>query len=90
MQTLANDLAPHMIRVNTIHPTGVATGITVPRLHDLLAGPKAQFSPGFQNAMPVTRIDARDVSNAVLFLASDESTYVTGLEFKVDAGVTVR
>jgi SDR family mycofactocin-dependent oxidoreductase len=87
---LANELAEHRIRVNTIHPTGVATGISVPQLHDLLAGPKAHFSPGFQNAMPVTRIDARDVSNAVLFLASDESAFVTGLEFKVDAGATVR
>lgn len=89
-RALANELAEHMIRVNTIHPTGVATGISVPELHDMLAGPKAHFSPGFQNAMPVTRIDAREVSNAVLFLASDESRYVTGLEFKVDAGATNR
>jgi enoyl-[acyl-carrier-protein] reductase (NADH) len=35
-------------------------------------------------------IDATDVSNAVLFLVSDESRHVTGLEFKVDAGVTIR
>ena len=35
-------------------------------------------------------VEALDVSNAVLFLVSDESRHVTGLEFKVDAGVTIR
>jgi enoyl-[acyl-carrier-protein] reductase (NADH) len=35
-------------------------------------------------------IEAIDVSNAVLFLVSDESRHVTGLEFKVDVGVTIR
>ena len=44
----------------------------------------------FQNTLPVTFIEARDVSEAVLFLASDESRYVTGLEFTVDAGQTIR
>jgi NAD(P)-dependent dehydrogenase (short-subunit alcohol dehydrogenase family) len=38
----------------------------------------------------VENVDARDVSNAVLFLASDEARYVTGLEFTVDAGCTIR
>ena len=35
-------------------------------------------------------VDPRDISNAVLFLACDESRYVTGLEFTVDAGITIR
>jgi enoyl-[acyl-carrier-protein] reductase (NADH) len=34
--------------------------------------------------------DALDISNAVLFLISDEARHVTGLEFKVDAGATIR
>jgi NAD(P)-dependent dehydrogenase (short-subunit alcohol dehydrogenase family) len=38
------------------------------------------------NTLPVEMVDPRDISNAVLFLASDESRYVTGLEFTVDAG----
>jgi (+)-trans-carveol dehydrogenase len=38
------------------------------------------------NPMPTPWVDAEDVTNAVLFLASDEARYVTGLEFKIDAG----
>jgi NAD(P)-dependent dehydrogenase (short-subunit alcohol dehydrogenase family) len=44
----------------------------------------------YLNALPVGEVEAADVSNAVLFLASDEARYVTGLEFTVDAGTTVR
>jgi NAD(P)-dependent dehydrogenase (short-subunit alcohol dehydrogenase family) len=44
----------------------------------------------FDNSLPVTAIPARDVSEAVLFLASDDSRYVTGLEFTIDAGATIR
>ena len=42
------------------------------------------------NTLPVQSVDPRDISNAVLFLASDESRYVTSLEFTVDAGNTIR
>ena len=44
---------------------------------------------GNKSAMPTPAVEPADVSNAVLFLLSDESRYVTGLEFKVDAGVTI-
>ena len=86
---LANELAGQNIRVNTVHPTGVATGM-MPGLHPLLANERPDLAPVYANALPVQLVDARDVSNAVLFLVSDESRYVTGLEFKVDAGLTIR
>lgn len=86
---LANELAAQNIRVNTVHPTGVATGMAPPSLHDQM-GARPDLVPLFLNALPVPLIEASDVSNAVLFLVSDESRYVTGLEFKVDAGVTIR
>lgn len=89
-RALANELAAVNVRVNTVHPTGVETGMRPDALHGLLHGERADLGPIFQNALPITMTEARDVSNAVLFLVSDESRHVTGLEFKVDAGVTIR
>lgn len=89
-RALANELAAQSIRVNTVHPTGVKTGMNPASLFRLLTEARPDLASMFGNSMPVTTIDAVDVSNAVLFLISDESRYVTGMEFKVDAGVTVR
>ena len=86
---LANELAAQNIRVNSVHPTGVATGMAPPSLHDQVAA-RPDLVPIFLNALPAPLIEPSDVSNAVLFLVSDESRYVTGLELKVDAGVTMR
>lgn len=87
---LANELATHSIRVNTVHPTGVVTGMAPPGMRDLLAGERADLVPLYQNALPVQVVEAVDISNAVLYLTSDESRYVTGTQLKVDAGVTIR
>lgn len=89
-KALANELAAVHVRVNTVHPTGVETGMRPDTLHGLLAETRADLAPLFQNALPIVMTEAIDVSNAVLYLASDESRHVTGLEFKVDAGVTLR
>jgi SDR family mycofactocin-dependent oxidoreductase len=90
-KTMANELASHRIRVNTVHPTGVNTPMA-----DGLGGLNAQIQrdpnlgPIYMNTLPVENVEPRDISNAVLFLASDEALYVTGLEFTVDAGNTIR
>lgn len=89
-RALANELAAENVRVNTVHPTGVETGMRPGSLHELLAESRPDLVPIFLNAMPIVMAEAVDISNAVLFLVSDESRYVTGLEFKVDAGVTLR
>lgn len=78
------------VRVNTVHPTGVETGMQPASLHGLLREERPDLAPIFANAMPIVMAEAIDISNAVLFLVSDESRYVTGLELKVDAGVTLR
>jgi NAD(P)-dependent dehydrogenase (short-subunit alcohol dehydrogenase family) len=84
MRTLAIELAPHSIRINTVHPTGVNTPMVV---NDYMA----QFleeggDTNIQNLLPVELIEAVDISNAVLWLASDEARYVTGTCLPVDAG----
>ena len=90
-RTMANELARHSIRVNTVHPTGVDTpmGSGLGGIDALISG-DPNLGPIYMNTLPVETVDARDISNAVLFLASDEARYVTGLEFTVDAGNTIR
>ncbi len=90
-RTMANELAHHKIRVNTVHPTGVDTpmGTGLGGLESLI-GRDPNLGPIYMNTLPVEVVDPRDISNAVLFLASDEARYVTGLEFTVDAGNTIR
>ena len=90
-RTMANELAAHKIRVNTVHPTGVDTpmGTGLGGLEALI-NRDPSLGPIYMNTLPVETVDARDISNAVLFLASDEARYVTGLEFTVDAGNTIR
>jgi SDR family mycofactocin-dependent oxidoreductase len=89
MRALAHELAEHSIRVNTIHPTGVATpmGQGMGSMFDLINS-KPKLAPMFTNSLPVEVTEPVDISNAVLFLASDESRYVTALTFTVDAGNT--
>ncbi|SEB25898.1 MULTISPECIES: mycofactocin-coupled SDR family oxidoreductase [unclassified Mycobacterium] len=89
-KSLANELAAQSIRVNTVHPTGVPTGMQPASLHGLIRETRPDLAPLFANALPVVMAEAVDISNAVLYLMSDESRYVTGLELKVDAGVTIR
>ena len=94
MQTLANDLAPEMIRVNTIHPTGVASGMT---MNAAMAEIAAQAAAGdasgmaaMQNAMPVQILQPEDISDAIAFLVSDQAKWITGVSLPVDAGFSVR
>jgi len=90
-RSLANELARYSIRVNTVHPTGVDTPMAsgIGGLEGLINS-DPDIGPIFMNTLPVESLDPREISNAVLFLASDESRYVTGLEFTVDAGNTIR
>jgi SDR family mycofactocin-dependent oxidoreductase len=94
MRTLATELAGHMIRVNSVHPTQVDTPMIMNDAMFKLFLPEAEaptredFAPASQqtNLMPIPWVESIDVSNAVLFLASDEARYVTGVTLPVDAG----
>jgi SDR family mycofactocin-dependent oxidoreductase len=94
MKALMNELAPHRIRVNTVHPTGVNTDMIQNDVlyhlfrPDLENPTREDFAQaiGSLNALPIPWVEPIDISNAVLFLASDESRYVTGIQLPVDAG----
>lgn len=98
MKTLALELAEHRIRVNSVHPTGVATDMILNESTFKLFLPDTEHPTQEQaaevfattNALPVPWVEPVDISNALLFLASDEARYVTGLELKVDAGYTTK
>jgi SDR family mycofactocin-dependent oxidoreductase len=92
MRALANELAPHRIRVNTVHPTAVDTPMmSGSALSELISRePYLGRSYVDANALPVTTVEPEDVSNAVLWLASEEARYVTGATIPVDAGALVR
>ena len=88
MRTLAIELAPYNIRVNTVHPTGVATG--------MLGIPESVFErfpllgAGSSNLLDVQVLQPEDISDAVLWLVSDDAKYVTGVTLPVDAGATTK
>lgn len=86
----AIELAPHNIRVNSIHPTGVNTPMNdgLAQLEGLTPREVAERSAG--NLLPVPWIEPEDVANAVLYLASDRARYVTGSQFVIDAGLLTR
>jgi SDR family mycofactocin-dependent oxidoreductase len=90
-RAFAHELAEHNIRVNSVHPSGVATpmggGDGVSAMLDLLAA-HPRIAGMFTNSLPVEVTQPSDISDAVLFLASDESKYVTALAMTVDAGNT--
>ena len=90
MQGWANFLAPHSIRVNTIHPTGVATGMV---MNEAMAALFAANDPGLstmQNALPISILQPEDIAGAVAFLVSDEAHFITGTAWPLDAGFSVR
>jgi SDR family mycofactocin-dependent oxidoreductase len=94
MRTFAVELGQHSIRVNAVCPTNVNTPLFMNEGTMKLFRPDLE-NPGpddlavaaqFMHVLPVGWVESIDVSNAVLFLASDESRYITGLPVTVDAG----
>jgi (+)-trans-carveol dehydrogenase len=94
MRSFAVELGQHMIRVNSVHPTHVSTGMIMNE------GTWKMFRPDLENpgpddmapicqmfhTLPIPWVDPIDISNAVLFFACDESRYVTGVTMPIDAG----
>ncbi|MBF0660521.1 MULTISPECIES: mycofactocin-coupled SDR family oxidoreductase [unclassified Rhodococcus (in: high G+C Gram-positive bacteria)] len=98
MRSFAVELGEHFIRVNTVHPTNVNTPMFMNEGAMKMFRPDLE-NPGpddlkvaaqFMHVLPIGWVEPEDISNAVLFLASDESRYVTGLTLTVDAGSTLK
>lgn len=98
MLALANELAPYAIRVNSVHPTSVATDMILNDATYRLVRPDLD-APTLDDVLPVFRrlnlldvpwVEAIDVSNAVAWLVSSEARYVTGVALPVDAGASAR
>lgn len=97
MKTLAQELAPHSIRVNTVNPTQVDTpmiqnesmyhlfcpDVPEPTREDFAAASAATI------LLPIDWVESIDVSNAVLFLASEEARYITGVALPIDGGALI-
>lgn len=95
-RTLANELGPRGIRVNTVHPGAVSTPMvrnetTYRRLCPDIENPTEADAAkvlAARNLLPVPWVEPQDVANAAVFLASDDARYITGAQLVVDAGLT--
>jgi NAD(P)-dependent dehydrogenase (short-subunit alcohol dehydrogenase family) len=95
---MAVELAADNIRVNTVNPTMVNTDMVQNEFTYKLFRPDRE-NPTVEefaeagamiNLLPIAWVEPVDVSNAVLWLASDEARYVTGITLPVDAGALLK
>src|ERR1700733_9837380 len=87
-RSYANNLAPHRIRVNSVHPTGVNTPMVVNEAMQEFLANDPSLGNSMANALPVDMVEPVDISNAIVWLVSDDARYVTGVTLPVDAGFT--
>ncbi|MBX6388505.1 MAG: mycofactocin-coupled SDR family oxidoreductase [Frankia sp.] len=98
MRTLAVELGKYGIRVNTIHPTQVNTPMIMNQKTFNLFRPDLEnptvddFAAVSRNMhlLPTPWVEPIDISNAVLFLVSDEARFITGVTLPVDAGALLK
>jgi SDR family mycofactocin-dependent oxidoreductase len=89
MRSAANAYAPHKIRVNSVHPSGVATPMILNDfvINAMMANPNPAVSQMLLPDVPL--VEPQDVTEAVLWLVSPRARYVTGIAVPVDAGHVV-
>ncbi|MCV7301567.1 mycofactocin-coupled SDR family oxidoreductase [Mycobacterium barrassiae] len=90
MRGYANMLAEKNIRVNSVHPTGVASPMIVnPQVEQLMAE-RPEYAAIFENLLPVPMIEPIDISEAMVYLCGASGRYITGITLPVDAGWTAK
>jgi (+)-trans-carveol dehydrogenase len=99
MRSLAVELGQHRIRVNSVLPTNVNTPMFMnegtfkmfrPDLENPGPDDVASVAAQFMHVLPIGWVEPEDVSNAILFLVSDEARYITGVTLPVDAGALIK
>lgn len=90
MKSLALELAPHSVRVNTLHPGGTATEMTENAAAEHWQATTPGVGETLELPLPIHRMEPRDVANAIAFLASDEARYMTGTSMVLDGGALLR
>ena len=91
MRGLANELGPHNIRVNTIHPGDVRTEMNVGMAHKLALFEENPNHMGMMTvSLPDSEVQPVEISQAVVYLASDDGRMVTGTMLPVDGGMLAR
>lgn len=89
-RSMANELGQHNIRVNSVHPWGVNTGLHVNELPPMLAEYATTLAPIYMQSLPDPMSEPEDIAAAVAWLASDEARHVTGIQLPVDLGIMTR
>jgi SDR family mycofactocin-dependent oxidoreductase len=90
MRYYANLLAEKNIRVNTVHPTGLASPMIVnPQVDGLLAD-QPEYLQALENLLAVPLIEPSDISEAMVYLCGRSGRYITGITLPVDAGYAVK
>jgi (+)-trans-carveol dehydrogenase len=99
MRSLAVELGQHHIRVNSVHPTNVNTPMFMnegtyklfrPDLENPGADDVRELAAGFFHVLPIGWVEPEDISNAIVFLCSDEARFITGVTLPVDAGAMLK
>lgn len=90
MQGWAAQLAPHSIRVNTIHPSGVATDMIINATTIALSEAGDTWLASQQNALPISLLMPGDIATAVAWLVSHDARFITGTTWPLDAGFSLK
>jgi NAD(P)-dependent dehydrogenase (short-subunit alcohol dehydrogenase family) len=86
MRYYANALGEKNIRVNTVHPAGVASPMIINEAVNQLIADQPGYEVALANLMPVTLIEPSDISDAMVYLCGRSGRYITGITLPVDAG----
>lgn len=90
MKTLAIELAPHGIRANLVSPTATRTTMsTNPAMAECVRFQEANGSD-MSNLLPIDMLEPQEVTEAVVWVASERARHMTGSELRLDAGFTIR